>query len=93
MLRLREPRIIHNFREGNKVAHKLAREALKEGSEFQLLNNPPSYVINNLASDRASCVYFVKTMAVTVCAQLAEWGNLNVLETCYYVGDVIDANR
>uniref|UniRef100_A0A1S3Y7J9 RNase H type-1 domain-containing protein n=1 Tax=Nicotiana tabacum TaxID=4097 RepID=A0A1S3Y7J9_TOBAC len=71
--RLRELRIIYNFREGNKVAHKMAKEALKEGTEFQLLDNPPSYVINNLASDRASCVNFVKTMAVSVCAQLAEW--------------------
>lgn len=47
MLQLREPKIIHNFRERNKVAHKLARDALKEGRNYQHLDKPLSYVIKS----------------------------------------------
>ncbi|XP_019266819.1 PREDICTED: uncharacterized protein LOC109244217 [Nicotiana attenuata] len=88
MHQLKQPKINHNFREGNKVAHRMAKEALKHARKHQLFDNPVPFVLNNLAMDKNGYVYLVKNISTNVCCSLAETGNLNVLEACNFVDDV-----
>ncbi|XP_075105097.1 uncharacterized protein LOC142179285 [Nicotiana tabacum] len=87
-LKLKQSSIQHNFREGNKVAHKLAKEALNLPKEHLLLDRPSSYVINKLETYRVGYVYFVKKVSTEVCCKLANLGNINVLRTYSISGDV-----
>ncbi|OIT39804.1 hypothetical protein A4A49_62788, partial [Nicotiana attenuata] len=52
MLQLKHPKITHNFREGNKVAHKMAKDGLKHARKNQVFVNPLPLVLNNLAMNR-----------------------------------------
>nr|XP_009785837.1 PREDICTED: uncharacterized protein LOC104234046 [Nicotiana sylvestris] len=85
---LKQLKIIHNFREGNKVAHKMAKEGLKHARKHQLFVNPLPLVLNKLAMDRNGYVHLLKNFSTHVCFSLAEMGNLNVLEACTFVKDV-----
>ncbi|OIT21097.1 hypothetical protein A4A49_65458, partial [Nicotiana attenuata] len=88
MFQLKQPSIQHNVREGNKVAHKLAKEALNLLKEHLLLERPPPYVINKLETDRTGYIYFIKKLSVVVCCKLANLDNIHVLRTCSISGDV-----
>lgn len=85
---LKDPTIQHNFRYENQVAHNLAKEALKNPKYHLLLDRPPPYVINKLDVDRDDYVYFVKSLLTDVCCKLPNLGNISVLKSTSFYGDV-----
>ncbi|XP_019257762.1 PREDICTED: uncharacterized protein LOC109235976 [Nicotiana attenuata] len=71
----------HNFREANKPAHKLAKDALRvnNGRDLGTLNYPPYFVTAILAIDYEATTYLVKNIRKDACTKLASLGNKNVL--------------
>nr|XP_016506733.1 PREDICTED: uncharacterized protein LOC107824476 [Nicotiana tabacum] len=57
MHRLKEPKILHNFRDGNQVAHGLDKEALEKRMDHQLLDRPHTIILNKLDADRMLCLF------------------------------------
>ncbi|KAK4360202.1 hypothetical protein RND71_019154 [Anisodus tanguticus] len=82
MLQLKAPVIRHYFRQGNKMAHLLAKEALKQSTinKVKYLVRPPHLVKEKLEVDCRGGTLFVKTINVNTCNMLATYGNLNVLK-------------
>nr|XP_009765816.1 PREDICTED: uncharacterized protein LOC104217306 [Nicotiana sylvestris] len=90
MHQLRETKIIHNYRDGNQVAHGLAKEALKNFSDQQLLTRPPSNIINKLDAYTFGQVYLVKKLSIVVLSDLAGLGNMNILSSTITEDDVMN---
>ncbi|OIS98359.1 hypothetical protein A4A49_60973, partial [Nicotiana attenuata] len=83
MHQLKDPPIQHNFRNGNQVAHKLAKETVNN-PKFQAT----PFVINKLDADRDGYVHLIKTLPTSICIHLANLGNISILKPSTYGGDV-----
>nr|XP_009765418.1 PREDICTED: uncharacterized protein LOC104216970 [Nicotiana sylvestris] len=70
----------HNFREGNMVAHKMAKEALKYPSYNITLYfaKPPNFAMDVYCKDQEGCDY-VRSCSVYACNTLESLGNGNAL--------------
>lgn len=74
----------HNFREGNKVAHLLAKDAAKEqfkqpkSKVTRLHAYAPHFVTQQLISEQSGKWIFVKSLPTTVCNMLRTVGNQNI---------------
>ncbi|XP_070022477.1 uncharacterized protein [Nicotiana sylvestris] len=90
MHRLRETKIILNFRNENQVAHGLAKKALEKLLDHQLLVRPPSNILNKLDADRVGYIYLVKKLPIVVLYDLARLGNMNVLSSTITEDDVMN---
>ncbi|OIT39476.1 hypothetical protein A4A49_63851, partial [Nicotiana attenuata] len=70
----------HNFREGNMVAHKMVKEALKYPSYniTRYFVSPPTFAMDVYCKDQEGCNY-VRSCSMIVCSTLASLGNDNAL--------------
>ncbi|OIT37991.1 hypothetical protein A4A49_61289, partial [Nicotiana attenuata] len=75
-----EIRMKHNFREGNMVAHKLAKEALHYPSYniSSYFAKPPNFALNVYCKDKYGCNSF-RSCSLNACNILASLGNDNAL--------------
>ncbi|KAK4376718.1 hypothetical protein RND71_003014 [Anisodus tanguticus] len=73
--------IRHNFRQGNQVAHHLAKEAptLSRSTAVYHFAIPPCFVMLLLDKDKNSTVFATKELDAKYCNILASFSNLNVL--------------
>ncbi|XP_075080181.1 uncharacterized protein LOC142165719 [Nicotiana tabacum] len=89
--------IQHNFREANKPAHKLAKNAIQEsiGRDLAIMYYPPSFVTAVLSYDYEGPVYLVKNISKDACSKLASFGNKNVLcdISSFFNSQVADKHR
>lgn len=85
MLQLKIPGIRHNFRQGNEVAHVLAKEALTQSTINKVMYYawPTYFAEEKLEVDREGGNRFVKFVTVNTSSILANYGNLNVLGDIY----------
>ncbi|KAK4368229.1 hypothetical protein RND71_012021 [Anisodus tanguticus] len=79
---LKELSVRHNFREGNQIAHRLAKEASSKTLSHKLIMypRPPVFLLEPLELDKNSTVFCVKIIKENVCNLLARLGNLSVFE-------------
>lgn len=70
-----------NFRQGNIVAHHLAKDALNltTFNKTQVPAAPPFCVLESLEKDAEGITTFVKYLSTDVCNVLATMGNQSVL--------------
>ncbi|XP_019235877.1 PREDICTED: uncharacterized protein LOC109216198 [Nicotiana attenuata] len=83
MHRLKLPVLKHSFREGNEVAHRLAKEALKKppSDKCFCLARPPLFVQKELQKDKQDSCNTLRTISTSVCNFLATLGNSNALKS------------
>ncbi|XP_019229975.1 PREDICTED: uncharacterized protein LOC109210947 [Nicotiana attenuata] len=83
MHRLKLPILRHNFREGNEVAHRLAKEALRKDPSDKCfyLARPPLFVQEEIQKDKQDSCNSLRTMSTNVCNFLATLGNSNALNS------------
>ncbi|OIT28623.1 hypothetical protein A4A49_63639, partial [Nicotiana attenuata] len=81
IMQLKVQTISHTFREGNKLAHRMAREALSNVKcrDLTILYYPPLFVNEVLQSDVEGITYVTKKLSKDVCYRLAHFENKNVL--------------
>lgn len=86
MLHPKLPTVRHNFREGNQVAHKLAKESLKlpKKDKSVLLACPTIFVHDELHKDKHGTSTSSKNISVNVCNILVTMGNTNTLNSLSY---------
>ncbi|XP_019235374.1 PREDICTED: uncharacterized protein LOC109215717 [Nicotiana attenuata] len=83
---LKLPLLRHNFREGNEVAHRLGKEALKKppSDKFVYHARPPFFVQEDIRKDKHESCNSLRTISTDVCNFLATMGNSNALKTMSY---------
>ncbi|XP_070057860.1 uncharacterized protein [Nicotiana tomentosiformis] len=81
MMQVKVQTIQHNFREANKSAHKLAKNAVRVNNsrDLGIMHHPPLFVTAALFSDYVGSIYLVKNISKDVCTRLASFGNKNAL--------------
>ncbi|OIT03175.1 hypothetical protein A4A49_55213 [Nicotiana attenuata] len=74
--------IQHIFREPNKPAHMMAKDALSGniGGDLNIIYYAPNFVTAALTSDYEGPTYLVKYVNKDVCSRLVSFGNKNVLQ-------------
>nr|XP_009601887.2 uncharacterized protein LOC104097078 [Nicotiana tomentosiformis] len=82
MHRLKLPTLKYNFREGNEVAHLLAKEVVKDFSPIKYFYyaRPPLFVELELIRNKHGIYNSTKYLPTTVCNSIATLGNNNVLK-------------
>ncbi|XP_009792463.1 uncharacterized protein [Nicotiana sylvestris] len=74
---LKHPILRHNFREGNEIAHLLAKEALKNFKISRCVHHarPPCFVEHQLLKEKHGFSFKLKYVSTSVCEKLAKFGN------------------
>nr|XP_016513463.1 PREDICTED: uncharacterized protein LOC107830431 [Nicotiana tabacum] len=83
MHQLKLPHLKHNFREGNEVAHMLAKEAIKNPPSTKCFFHPcPSFFVEQeVIKNKHGIGDSFKNISTSVCKYLATMGNSNALKT------------
>ncbi|XP_070028689.1 uncharacterized protein [Nicotiana sylvestris] len=83
MHQLKIPVLKHNFREGNMVAHLLAKQATKNVSTSKYFYHAclPRFVEHEVTKDKNRVCNGIRSMSNNVCNYLATMGNTSALKT------------
>lgn len=81
MLQQKHLLLRHNFREGNQVAHLLAKDATKKEYKHHYSDNPklhaspPHFINQQLSKDANGIYYYNKSLDITACNKLRSFRN------------------
>ncbi|XP_075080249.1 uncharacterized protein LOC142165776 [Nicotiana tabacum] len=86
MHQLKLPILRHNFREGNEVAHRPAKEAMKHAPSNKCVYHtcPPFFAKEEVQKNKHESCNSIRTISTDVCNFLANMGNSNALKTMSY---------